>query len=112
MSPDSTTVIALIVLGVLLLAVFKPQRAPPQKTFKCGRCGCIAEHDHRTTEAWRNGKTKFYCRACHANWLKNRPAQESSRSARAEPRNARSGCLGVALLIALPLATIALWSGF
>ena len=106
MTPEIIFGIGIIaLLGFALLSKLIPKRMPPQKSFKCGRCGTAALHNDRTAEAWRNGKTKFFCQACHAKWLQSRPPQEreqySSRS------SGGSGCLGVIVLFALlPLGAL------
>lgn len=95
---------AVAVLG--LVAKFLPKRKPPSPVFQCRRCGTIARHSDRTTEAWRSGKTKFFCQACHAKWLQSRPPQE-----RQSVADNRSGCLGiVALLALLPLGGLMAWA--
>ena len=98
-------VAALIGLG--LVAKLIPQRMPPQKSFKCSRCGAAALHNNRTAEAWRNGKAKFFCQACHLKWLQSRPPQERYSHSRHGSSRGGSGCLGVLLLFALlPLGAI------
>ena len=107
------TIIAVAVaaiVGLVLLAKLIPQRMPPQKSFKCSRCGTPALHNDRTSEAWRNGKTKFFCQACHLKWLQSRPPQErETYSSRGSSRGG-SGCLGVVVLFALVPIGIALLS--
>jgi hypothetical protein len=76
--------------------------------FQCSRCGTAARHTDRTSDAWRSGKTKFFCQACHTKWLQSRPPQErvthSSRS---------SGCLGIVAIFALlPLGTLLAWATY
>ena len=110
MSPEIIFGIGIVaLLGIAVLSKLIPKRMPPQKSFKCGRCGTAALHNDRTAEAWRSGKTKFFCQACHAKWLQSRPPQEreqySSRSA------GGSGCLGVVVLFALlPIGAILSWA--
>jgi len=101
-------IVGIAVVAVVLLAIVAgllPKKKPPSAVFRCARCGTASRHDDRTTEAWRIGKTKFFCRDCHAKWLQSRPPQEQrSRSGRA------SGCLGVLALFALlPLGGLLVW---
>jgi hypothetical protein len=96
---------AVIAAGAVLGLVAKllPKRKPPSPTFQCGRCGTTAWHNDRTSEAWRSGKTKFFCQACHAKWLQSRAPQERT------PKGG-SGCLGVVVLFALlPLGGLLKW---
>jgi hypothetical protein len=108
MSPEiiiSLAVAALVGLG--LVAKLIPQRMPPQKSFKCSRCGTAALHNNRTAEAWRNGKAKFFCQACHLKWLQSRPPQERESHFRHGSSRGGSGCLGVVVLFALlPLGAL------
>lgn len=102
MSPEIIFGIAIVaVLGVSLIGKLIPKRMPLQKSFKCGRCGTAALHNDRTAEAWRNSKTKFFCQACHAKWLKTRPPQECEQHSSRSLSGSRSGCLGVIALFAL-----------
>ncbi|MGN2248294.1 hypothetical protein ACFWZ3_16565 [Frateuria sp. GZRR35] len=97
---------AAVILAVVLSLLTKPgsKRQPPIQFFKCARCNTTARHTSRTIEAWRNGKTTFFCQACHAKWLQSRPSQEQVTSFRS--RN--SGCLGVVALLVLVPVDIAL----
>lgn len=100
-----------VVVGVVLvlLGTLRSKRKPPVAVFKCHRCGTAARHSNRTEEAWRNGKTTFFCAACHARWLQTRPAQERS-AHRSRQEQGGSGCLGVIALFALiPLGGIMAW---
>lgn len=66
-------------------------------------------HNGRTIEAWRSGKTKFFCQTCHAKWLQSRPHQE--RDSYAKSAGGSSGCLGVVVLFAmLPLGNFVAWA--
>ena len=97
-----------VAVGIVLALVFKflSKRQPESQFFKCSRCNSTSRHNDRTIEAWRNNKTKFFCQACHAQWLQSRPPQQrehySSRSAASG-----SGCLGVvAVFVLLPLGCL------
>ena len=110
----SETIIAVAVIaifGLALVAKLIPQRMPPQKSFKCGRCGTAALHNNRTAEAWRNGKTKFFCQACHLKWLQSRPPQERESYSGQSHARGGSGCLGVVAVFALlPLVGLLHWA--
>lgn len=103
----SVEVIAVIGFAVLMaLSLLMRLRRPKEKTFKCARCSTIAPHTPRTIEAWRSGKKKFFCNACHAQWLRSHPSPVNNRSE-------KSGCLGVfAFFIAIPCLLIASWWGY
>ena len=98
-----------LLAGVLLIGVlgwqrlFRRARRPSQKAFRCARCSKIETYSTRTIEAWRLGKTKLFCRTCHAKWLETQPAAHRVRA------SSRSGCLGVFVLAAL-IPTLALVS--
>ena len=99
------------ILGIALFGKLVPKRMPPQKSFKCGRCGIAALHNNRTAEAWRNGKTKFFCQACHAKWLQSRPPAECEQYSSSGSGKSGSGCLGVVALFAvLPVVTWLTWA--
>lgn len=107
----NTEVFTAIVFAVLIvLSLLMRLRKPKERTFKCSRCSKIAEHTPRTIEAWRSGKTKFFCNACHTQWLRSHPAPMNKRT----ELSRRSGCLGIfAFLLALPLwLTVLLWEHF
>ncbi|WP_132975027.1 hypothetical protein [Thiobaca trueperi] len=116
----SIEVIAGIAFAVLIvLSLLMRRRRPKERTFKCSRCSTIAEHTPRTIDAWRSGKTKFFCNACHARWLRSHPAPAAHNRAELAPahnragRSERSGCLGMfAFLVALPFLLIATWWGY
>ena len=77
-------------------------RRPRQQSFRCGRCQNYAMHSNRTIEAWRRGKTRFFCNSCHGEWVKSQP-QDSKPAA-----VGRSGCFGaVVLVVAVPAILIA-----
>ena len=109
MSPEILFGIGVVaLLGLAVISKLTPKRMPPQKSFKCGRCGNAALHNDRTAEAWRLGKTKFFCQVCHAKWLQGRPPQERERYS---SRNSGSGCLGIVVLFAvLPLGAMIAWA--
>ena len=111
MTPEmliGAVVAAVAVLGFVVKLL--PKHKPPSPVFQCGRCGTAARHNERTTEAWRSGKTKFFCQACHAKWLQSCPPQERESYAKSAARSSSSGCLGVAALFALlPLAGLLAW---
>ncbi|WP_281783402.1 hypothetical protein [Sinimarinibacterium flocculans] len=104
-SPEVAVAIAIAV--VVALSLFGRKRQPKERTFKCSRCSAVSAHTPRTIEAWRAGKTKFFCNSCHGQWLRSQPQQpRPDYSSRA----GKSGCLGVmALFIALPVLAVSAW---
>lgn len=112
MTPEKIIALVVVVLvGVALLAKLVPQRMPPKKLFKCGRCGTGTLHNDRTAEAWRNGKTKFFCQACHAKWLQDRPPVDREQYTSRSSGRTGSGCLGVvALSVLLPICGLLAWA--
>lgn len=112
MSTEIIIAVAIVALvGFALVAKLIPQRMPPDKAFQCGRCGITALHNDRTAEAWRNGKAKFFCQACHAKWLQSRQPMEREPFSSHSSRGSGSGCLGVAaLFVLLPLGTLFAWT--
>lgn len=98
MNPELLFGAVVVVLAVLALgAKVFPKKEPPSAVFQCARCGTAARHDDRTINAWRAGKTTFFCRACHGRWLASQPARGAAE--RAGKRNA--GCLGALMVVAL-----------
>jgi hypothetical protein len=90
-------VVFLAVAAALLLKRRPPKQQPPSPVFKCARCGASTQHNKRSIEAWRNGKTKFFCQACHAKLLQSHPPD---RYATQHPGpSGNSGCLGVVVLL-------------
>lgn len=88
--------LALFVSVALLLR--KPRR-PKHTHFTCHRCRTVTPFDRRTIGAWRSGKDRFFCAACHRTWLATHPG-----TARPAPMSAsrgrNRGCLGLVLLAA------------
>ncbi|MBU0593093.1 MAG: hypothetical protein KKH74_05060 [Gammaproteobacteria bacterium] len=100
MSPE--IIIGIGIAGIVLLTFvgkLLPKSQPKEKQFKCSRCGTFSPHTERTIEAWRNNKTKFFCKECHAKWLQSRPPLE--REQFSSRGSSKSGCLGVVVLFAL-----------
>lgn len=112
MTPETIVGIAVIALVALaLVARLIPKRQPPEKFFKCSRCHALTRHNNRTIEAWRNGKPRFFCQACHADWLRSRPPREREQFSSRGSAFRGSGCLGVVVLFALlPLSGLLLWA--
>jgi hypothetical protein len=102
MDTNVLIVAAIAVAGVLVVGrILVGGRRPKQQSFRCSRCSSDSMHSARTIEAWRRGKTKFFCNACHGEWLRTQP-----RGARSQ-RDGRSGCLGAAVVfIAIPATVI------
>ena len=111
MAPEIILAVAVaIVVALAVFAKIAPKRNPPSPVFKCSRCDTAARHNDRTAEAWRNGKTKFFCQSCHAKWLQSRPPQEREHASRSSG-DGSSGCLGVVVLFALlPLGCLVFWA--
>src|SRR6185369_551781 len=108
MEMTPAVVVAMVVLAAVVMLLFRSRRVPREKSFRCARCSATAQHSARTINAWREGKTKFFCGSCHAAWFNSQPSQR--RSGRSPSRGERSGCLGVfACLVAFPVALLALW---
>jgi hypothetical protein len=104
LSPEFIAVIAIVVVAALLFLVRR--RQPKERTFACGRCSAVVPHTPRTVEAWRAGKNKFFCNACHAQWLRSHPAPAYTRTA----APGRSGCLSVVVLfLLLPAVVVCAW---
>ena len=114
MAPDALIAVAVVaVIAIGLIAKLAPRRLPDSKVFACGRCGTASRHTDRTIEAWRKGKTKFFCAACHSTWLQSRPPQERSQSTGGTRSRSSggSGCLGVVAAVSLvPLASLVAWA--
>jgi hypothetical protein len=102
MDTDVLIVAAVVVIGILVVGrQFVGGSRPKQQSYRCSRCSATSMHTARTIEAWRRGKTKFFCDACHGEWLRAQP-----QGARPEQRG-RSGCLGaVVALIVVPAAVV------
>ena len=97
----------LIAALVVTYFLFGKRKVPEQKTFRCARCSQPSQHTPRTINAWRDGKTRFFCNACHSEWVRSHPHPQRSRST---DGGSRSGCLGVlACLIFVPVALILGW---
>jgi len=100
-------VAAAVILG--LVGSLWPKRKPPHTVFKCGRCNTASRHGNRTIEAWRRGKTRFFCTPCHLKWLQSRPRHEQDTYS-GHGRTGGSGCLGViAILVVLPAGGMLAW---
>ena len=110
---DQALFVTLFAIGLLLafLAARKPRlKMPPSKAFTCRRCKTTTLHDARTANAWRAGKTAFFCRSCHAAWLQDRPSQARDSAQLRETDAGGSGCLGaVAVCALLPLGGWLIW---
>lgn len=80
--------------AVIAFFVLNRQKKPKEQSFQCSHCRKIAEHDSRTVQAWNNGFIKLYCRACHQQWLEDKP-----RSEHVLVPNRGGGCLGALILL-------------
>jgi hypothetical protein len=90
---DNAQIVAGLAVVAIYVAfrVFGSRRRPKEQAFRCGRCSSSTHHTPRTIEAWRRGKTKFFCNPCHAEWL---------RTSRHEPVGG-SGCLSVVVFVVI-----------
>jgi hypothetical protein len=108
LSPATIGAIAVLVIAAFFF--FGRKRAPKERTFKCSRCSTVSAHTPRTIEAWRTGKTKFFCNVCHGQWLRSHPAPTQSARTVASNRAGNSGCLGITvLLMLLPVLLVGAW---
>jgi cold shock CspA family protein len=87
--------------ALIAIILLSRQKKPKEKKFSCSRCRKIAEHDARTIKAWNNGFLKLYCKACHHQWLSDKPNQRYQPTSRGS-----GGCLGFfAVLVLTPIIT-------
>ena len=107
---DDALIVAGIAVAVILVALrlIDGARRPKQLKFRCSRCSAIATHTPRTIKASNRGKTKFFCRSCHAEWLRTHPEHAGQ-----EPQG-HAGCLSMMLLAILgpTVAVVALLSKY
>jgi hypothetical protein len=92
-------------------------RGPSNLRYTCAGCSQQFTHSRRTLGAWKKGTRQFYCSACHTRWRSARAAPPGSRVPQADgrggsgpsgaPAGSGSGCLGVALLLAVVPLVIA-----
>ena len=100
-------VVGLVLVAVAVVRQLAPGARPKYRYFRCARCGASTEHSERTINAWRQKKTRFYCHACHVQWLKSLPVDRSGH----DTQSASSGCLGaVAMLAVVPIAAMLWWA--
>jgi hypothetical protein len=103
LEPTEAAILAVAVVIVFLVwkRLFGAGRVPKQKHFRCARCSKTEAYSTRTIQAWREGKTRLFCRSCHIEWLKSQPASRQSN------RSARSGCLGALVIgVAIPMVSM------
>lgn len=96
-------IVAGIAVAVIVVAfrLFGGGRRPKEQSFRCSRCSTASPHTARTIEAWRRGKTRFFCNSCHGEWLRNQPRDSSL------VRSGRSGCLSsIVLVVAIPAVAV------
>jgi len=95
-------ILGILFLGALVFARYgRRPRVPKDRFFNCWRCKALTPHNRRTIDAWRLGKTRFFCGACHSKWLKSHPAPaEPVRSTDEYGRRGRSN----------PMATLAVFA--
>lgn len=106
--PSTATTIAIIVSLVVIAGIFglffRP-KGPPTKTFKCARCGAVAQYSERTESAWRSGVKRLYCDSCHRHWLRANP-DRVAHSQRGSPRTSGRGCFTVTVALVLVPAAL------
>jgi hypothetical protein len=93
---------ALFLVALLFVRGGSSSRQPAERFFKCGGCKTLTAHNKRTIEAWRNQKTRFFCGACHAKWLRSHPAPLVQARSNADFRRRRNP---VATLVMLGIIT-------
>jgi hypothetical protein len=97
---DKGTIAAIVgVLVVAAVVAIRRPRKPAQTHFTCQRCHAVAAHDERTARAWRAGKERFFCSACHGKWLASRPHQSIPPRGKG-PATRGTGCLAILLVTA------------
>lgn len=94
------------VIAAVAFLILNRQKKPESKSFDCAGCGSRALHEMRTIRAWNNGFTRFYCKTCHMQWLKDNPSPSMNAT-----QSKGSGCLGVvAMMVLIPaLSGVALY---
>ena len=102
-------VLAFVVLSFVVIVTGASGRKPEATHFSCWRCKKSTPHGKRTIDAWRAGKTRFFCGACHATWLQSHPApmaaEEAGRGYRGRGRRT-SPLVTLALFGAIVLFTL------
>ena len=86
------------VIAAVAILILNRQKKPADKSFDCAGCGSRALHEMRTIRAWNNGFTRFYCKTCHSQWLKDNPSQPINST-----HSKGNGCIGmVARMVLIP----------
>lgn len=98
MTPMMLLALAIVVTLFVVARFVSSGRIPPEKGFRCAKCGNYAVHDERTIKAWRNEMHRFFCKSCHRAWLAQN--EEHYRVPSAQPK---TGCL---VLFAVPFFLI------
>ncbi|HEY4143540.1 hypothetical protein [Pinirhizobacter sp.] len=105
----SDIVLIVVVVGVIGAVIrFWPKKMPKERAFRCKRCHAVTTHTSRTIEAWRSGKTQFYCDACHSTWHVNRTSAHGHHvRARAGGARGKGGCFAMVVgLVVLPVLAV------
>jgi hypothetical protein len=102
MDTNVLIVAAIAVAGIVVVGrLFVGGRSPTQQSFRCSRCSSTSMHTARTIEAWRRGKTKFFCNACHGEWLRTQPREAK------QGHGGSAGCLSaVVVFLAIPAVVV------
>lgn len=102
----ATLVLVLTALGLALVFYFGRRQAPRLRRFVCEKCGTPTAHDDRTLQAWRNGKSRFFCEACFSEWGQQHSAPPMIFQ---KQSGTRMGCLGATLgFLAMPVVVFGL----
>jgi len=111
-SVSSEVIVAISLVAIAMFLFFGRKRQPKERAFKCSRCSAVSAHTPRTIEAWRAGKTTFFCNSCHGQWLRSQPQRSRYGRPVHAGRAGNEGCLGVMVLVfVLPaLAATAWWA--
>jgi hypothetical protein len=62
--------VVLIFVTVFLVSKIFGKRTPKESSFSCTKCRKREHHSQRTLRAWRDGKHRFFCIACHQTWIR------------------------------------------
>jgi hypothetical protein len=105
---EEISVVAAIIVALLVIGKFLGKKPmPPDKDFRCARCGVVEAYTPRTIEAWRKGVKRLYCRECHKRWLNTQPRAEQSPIMRS--RRVPSGC-AIVLLVFIGIMSTSVYS--
>src|SRR5689334_5885110 len=102
MNEASVIVLAFSLVAALSAFIIWTRRKPSEESFTCRRCSKKSPFNDRTIQAWRRGKTHFFCNSCHLQWLASQGAKEPV-------KGGGQGCLRIVLIaISFPICLITL----